>query len=157
MKKILAVLLALVMCASFCACGAKNITVTEVEEAFEARIGTLDIKTSAGDNVKSFTFKRKTVNVEKLTDKNYVREACAAYLHLDPKTTYGQAEVFMAITPLIELLCLLDDRFENVVFGDYDEIFLDIVCDGKSNKYNGWRVSIELNMDDDTVIYKASK
>lgn len=157
MKKILAVLLTLVMCASICACGAKNITVAEVEEAFEAYDGTLDIKTSVGDNVKSFTFKREAFYVEKLTDKNYVREAYSTGLRLDPKTTFAQSEVVYAIFPLPALLCLLDDRFDNVVLGDYDEIFLDIACDGKNNKYNGWRVSIELNKDDDTVTYKASK
>ena len=55
-KKMISLVLVLVLCLSFAACGNKvKLTTIDVETALADRPGTLDIETS-GENVKSFTY-----------------------------------------------------------------------------------------------------
>ena len=158
MKKLLAFNLAIVLCLSLCACGGpKQYTPAQVEEALSQCTGTLEMETS-GDYVTSFTYVVEDVNAEDLLDREYAKEAITAVLAGDiGNITFGQVKVCTAIMPLMSLDVLFegtsDAEFEEEAFVDK---MLDIACDGKSMTSNGWTVTAEVDVENDTITIHAA-
>ncbi len=142
---------ALMMVMMLIACG-KGIKFTK--EQVNKALSNSDFKVTcqeSGNNVESFTVEIKDVYVEKISDKAFVKEAV---IQLDTNYMectgyqYNVAKVALAI---MQILSLTSE--DDTVVG-YNEL-LDRVTDimaGKSEKNNGWSISLTADNASDSVV-----
>lgn len=145
MKKVLSLLLAAALCFSLCACGAtQDLNVTDLEKSLEGQSGVLDIEYS-GKTIKKFTYIIENVDTQKLSDKNFCEKAFYEVLSGNPTSlTYSDfmsMGVFVSLMSIVNLL-YISEEFNAI---QYTEELLSIVCDGNTQKYNNWSVSVKMD------------
>ena len=155
MKKIMSLVLVIAMCLSLCACGA-TLPVADVEEALADCDGTLNLETS-GDGVKSFTFVAEGVNAKSIVDKEYTREAITTLMTGDfSKITVGQINASKAIYPVMCIDALLNGDSEDFDSNMFVEDILNIICDGNTAQYDGWKVSAVVDQENNSITITVS-
>lgn len=157
MKKAISLVLAMVMLLCLCACGAGKITESAIREAMADCDGKLTVEGPA-DDVTGFTYVLEGVNAEDLVDKNYCQEAIAAILSGDTSViTIGHIKVSKAISALMAVDLLLSGEDEGSFDSSaYVNTLLGIICDGKSQNYGNWTVSVTVNKEADSITIKVA-
>lgn len=165
MKKNIAILLAFLMCLSLCACGGQNekieftgkkITVADIETALKSCDGTLNVETS-DEYVTEFTYVVEDISADYLEDREFTREAFYTILSGDTSNVTGLqidvAQAFSAVMCIDDLLSEESGTFDIEILVDR---VLDIICDGTTANYNGWKVSSKIDHDDDSITIKVT-
>lgn len=151
MKKLIALLMAVVLCLSLCACGNTKLTVAEVEDALADCDGTLNLDTS-GDSVTGFTYKVEDVNADDLTDKSYVRDSVTMLLNGNAQDmTYGQYKVARAAYVVVAIEVLFEGNNADFNADAFTEKTLGIICDGNTVKYDNWHISADIDTTNDCM------
>ena len=156
MKKILAMVLALVLCLSLCACGGtRKLTEEEITSELADCKGTLNLETR-GKKVVSFTYVVEDVNANHLIDRQYTYKAMALFIAGDTaKMTLGQFKVIRPVTPLLHIDRLLAGNHKIESLDMMVNDILDIICDGSTVNYGGWKVSAVVDLDADSITIKV--
>ena len=160
MKKIIAVLLAALMCLALTACGgekSKTLTVTEVQTALKDSDGTLGMNAS-GDIVNSFTYVVADANKSSIMNRNQYRSIITAILAGNSsQLTYGEYMSAKAFMPLLNINSIFYESEEGEFnANEYLETLLDVICDGKALEYGNWTISASIDAAADTVTFSVS-
>lgn len=152
MKKILAMMMALMMCLSLCACGGTaKLTEAEVTNALADCDGVLNVETD-GSNVVGFTYVVEEVNADDLIDKDYTREAVDALLSGKvSEMTFGQFKVSKAFSPLVCIEALLTGESDDFDANTMTDKLLGVICDGKTAEYDNWKLSAVVDQENDSM------
>jgi len=157
MKKVITLFLVFAVCLSLCACGnnknsSPKLTITAVEEALADTNGKLDMETS-GEHVTSFTYIMEDVNVDDLSDREYTINAINELLTGNQsKITLNQVKVCGPVVATMGIVSLLNDSDSENVSEEYLDMIFDVACNNETIEINGWTVSSQMDLDNDSII-----
>ena len=158
MKKSIALILALIICFTFCACGGKGKTVTEAEviAAMEDCDGTLDVVKN-GDKVTSFTYFLENLDGDLLGNKREFKDAIILLLNGNgAKLTYGEFKTTYAFTAAMAIHSLLDNSKDDSFDADaYTDKLLGVICEGKTIDVGGWTVYAKTDVSAESITFYA--
>ncbi len=158
MKRVISLLLALVICLSLCACGGNKLELDADDVRYEFKKITqagldldLDIEESKG-KVKSFVCTIDDIDVTGLQDEDYIWEAVDAVQSGDTsRLTRGKVDVASVFVAFMSIDTLLLPEIETRLTDDVVDWMITVVYDGKTVKWNGWKVSAEVDEDNNCV------
>ena len=171
MKSVAVLCITLVMCIlCFWGCDTekqsnKTITEAEIKSATEAEIksaltdfdGTLTIEGDA-ENVKSFQYVLTDINAENLIDKNYTKNAVNTMLNNSSQLTFGEYKVCKAFGAVMAIAEIFIEDLDNYDANALIDELLGIICNGKSQEYNGWTISASVDQKSNSItVYATSK
>ena len=169
MKKIISILIiicTLTLCLAACGNTDENKTNENenkiTEEFIKSKLsdsngeldGTLTITNGTSDNVLAFNYVLTGINAEKLTDKNFTKNAIEILLSNPGNITYGQLKVCNAFNATMSVIGIFyeDNNFDS---NDFTDEILSIICDKSSKTYENWTISTSIDQSSDSITIKA--
>lgn len=136
----------------------KKLTQAEIETAFEDSDGTLSIEGSS-DNVTAFKYVVTGISAENLLNKNYTRTAINTLLTDSSNVTMGQLMVCNGFSAVMSACALFeeDEEEEEFNYNDFVEDVLEIICDGATKTYDGWKISSTVDATANSITVSVKK